>query len=102
MQKNWDINWFLLEILIIKEFCNLVGPEAHLATPNQKKQSQVLVSLWWLSSCKTLRYQLTLSWDIKDQRILQSDWMRGTSDHTQSKAVVSDAFALWLTPCKKW
>ena len=38
MQKIRDNNWFLL----IKEFCNLIGWEAQLATLNQKQQSQML------------------------------------------------------------
>ena len=40
---------------------------------------------------KKLRYQLTLSRDNDNQRILQSDWMRGTTGHTQTNLVVSDA-----------
>ena len=37
--------------------------------------------------------------DIDDQRILQSDWKRNTTGHTQPKVVVSDAaFAWWLSP----
>ena len=30
---------------------------------------------------KKLKYQLILSRDIDDQRILQSDWMKGTPSH---------------------
>ena len=40
---------------------------------------------------KNLRYQLLLSTDIDDQRTLQSDWTRGTTSHTKTKVVVSDA-----------
>ena len=32
--KIYDINWFLLEILFIRESCNLTGWEAQLATCN--------------------------------------------------------------------
>ena len=40
--------------------------------------------------------------DIDDQRILQSDWVRGITVHTQTKLVVSDATSLcWLSACKK-
>ena len=42
------------------------------------------------------------SWDINDQRILESDWTRGTTGNTQLKLVVSDPFFLWwLSPSKK-
>ena len=34
------------------------------------------------------RYQLILSQDIDDQRILESDWTSGTSGYTQSRAIV--------------
>ena len=52
---------------------------------------------------KNLRYQLLLSTDIDDQRTLQSDWTRGTTNHTKTKVVVSDAsFLWWLSPCKKF
>ena len=37
-----------------------------------------------------LRHKLTLSQDIDDQRILQSDWTRCTSGHIQQKVVVLD------------
>ena len=40
--------------------------------------------------------------DIDDQRIQESDWPKGTSDHTQPKVLVSDAtFLWWLSPTKK-
>ena len=57
---------------MIKESCNLIGPEKQLNTPNQ---SLILPSVDYLQT-KTPRYQLTLSRDIDDQRILQSDWLR--------------------------
>ena len=40
---------------------------------------------------KNPRYQLVLSSDIADQRIVQSDWLRDTTDHNQPKVVVSAA-----------
>ena len=40
---------------------------------------------------KNQRYWLVLSSDIVDQRILQSDWMKGPTGHMQPKVVVSDA-----------
>ena len=40
--------------------------------------------------------------DIVDQRILQSDWTRGSSGHIQSRVVASDAtFSWWLFASKK-
>ena len=36
-----------------------------------------------------LRYQLTPSQGTDNQRILQYDWARGTTDNTQPKAVAS-------------
>ena len=43
-----------------------------------------------------------LSRDIDDQWILQSDWGRSTTGHTQPKVVVSNAaLTSWLSPCKK-
>ena len=36
MQKIQDINWFLSDILIIKEYCNLPGQETQLATHTEQ------------------------------------------------------------------
>ena len=47
-----------------------------------------------ISMQKNLRYQLIPSRDNDDQRIMQSDWTRDTPDHTQPKAVVSNATSL--------
>ena len=45
---------------------------------------------WWLIVCiRNLRYQLTISKYIIDQRILEQDWTRGTPGHTQPKVVLS-------------
>ena len=38
---------------------------------------------------------MILSKDIDDQRILPSDWMKGTISNPQSKVVVSDATYTW-------
>ena len=40
---------------------------------------------------KNLRYQLIPIRDVDDQKILQSDWMRGKISHSQPKVVVPDA-----------
>ena len=51
---------------------------------------------------KKLRHQLTLSSDIVDHRILQSDWARSMADPTQPKMEILDAtFTWWLTLCTK-
>ena len=53
--------------------------------------------LFWVM--KWMKY---LSRDIDDPWILQSDWGRSTTDHTQPKVVVSNAaLTSWLSPCKK-
>ena len=40
--------------------------------------------------------------DIDDQRILESDWSKSTTDHIQSRVVVFNATILWwLSPYKK-
>ena len=76
---------------MIKESWNLIGPEAHLDTPNQEWKSYVLPSLDDYLYPKNLRCQLVLSSDIADQRIVHSDWLRDTTDHNQPKVVVSGA-----------
>ena len=53
---------------MIKESCNLIGREAQLATPNQKRYSQMLPSFDNEHHAKEMRYQLILSRDIDDQR----------------------------------
>ena len=61
----------------------------------------MLLSLEWVSPCKKkLRHKFTLSRDIENQRIQQSDWTRGTTDHTYKTVVVSDVtFPSWLSTC---
>ena len=61
------------------ESFNLFGCEVHLSTSNQKWQSQFPPSLYLHT--KRPRYQLTFSWYIDDQRMLQYDWMGGTTGH---------------------
>ena len=55
------------------------------ATPNQRWNSQMLPFLDAYLHAKNLRYQLFLSKDTVDQRILQSDWTTSTSGNTQPK-----------------
>ena len=103
-KKNWNINWFFLDILIINELCNLIGREAQLATPNQKWKSQVLPSLddYLHAKKKKKKYKLILSRAIDDKQILQSDWLRGGVGHTWPKKIVSYAtFPWWRIPSKK-
>ena len=81
-------------------------------TPGDTQTTVVVLNvtfLWWFSRCKNLKTsigsfqfycwsknaknqtnQLILSRDTDHQRILQSDWMRDTTGHTQPKLIVSD------------
>ena len=98
-QKTFD--WIIPEILVIKESCNMIGPEALLATPNKKTWSQILISLDDKLDENKIRYQLFLSRDIDDKRILQSDWIKATTGNTPPKAVFSYATSLsWVSPHK--
>ena len=68
-------------------------------------QPKVIVSLSLLDvylCAKNLRDCWISFRYINDQRIMLSDWTRGTSGYTQPKLVISDAtFFWWLSPCKK-
>ena len=48
-----------------------------------------------------LRYQLIPSKNIIYNRILQSDWTKGTTGYTQLKAVSDATFPWWSSPWKK-
>ena len=80
---------------MIKESWDLTEWEAHLATTNQSWQTLVLPSLQgyqiYSKSAANLRYWLLPCRVIGDQKIMQSNWRRGTTGHTQTKVVVSDA-----------
>ena len=68
----------------------------------QKWHSQMLPSLDHYLHAKNLRYHLTHSRDIDDQRIMQSDRTRSTTYHTQAKIGVSDlSLCWWLPSCTK-
>ena len=60
---------------------------------------------WWLSLSKSLKDRLIPSRDKDGQAILQSDWKRGPSGHTQPKKVISDAAFPWpkthVIPCRE-
>ena len=75
---------------MIKDSNNLTGSEAQLATADLNWQSKMLSSLDDYIFVKKRR-TLILSRHIDDHRILQSDWMKKTTDHTQPKVVVLDA-----------
>ena len=71
---------------MIKESCNLIGQEAQLTTPNQKWLSRILPPLNDKLHAKKQtdkkqknKDHLIPSRDINDERILLSDWMRGTT-----------------------
>ena len=59
---------------MIKESCNLIGQEVHLAKPKQEWYSQMLPFFDDYLHAKNPRYRLIPSTDIDDQRILQFDW----------------------------
>ena len=40
---------------------------------------------------KNLKYQLIPSRDIDDQRLMQSNWTKSTTGHTQPKVLLLDA-----------
>ena len=72
--------------------------------PNPTKTGSLrcYVPLMTNSMHERLSYQWILSRVIDNQRILQSDWTRGTPGHTQPKVVVLDAtFSLGISPCQK-
>ena len=64
------------------------GTTSHTQTNNN---SHMLPSLYDYVYLKNLRDQLIPFRDIYHQKILQSDWMRVTTDQTQQKVVISDA-----------
>ena len=76
---------------MLKKSCNLIGQEVELATPKQKQLSQILPFLHDYLHGKYLRCGLILFGDIDDQRILQLDWWKVKTGHTQPKVVISDA-----------
>ena len=88
-------------MLMIEESNNLTEQEAHQVKSNHKWQSQMLPSLNDYLYAKSLRSKLIHSWDIDDQRILQSDWMRSTLGHTQPKVVAADPASPWWLPTSK-
>ena len=106
-KKKWQcsqkyINWFLLEMLMTKEYWNSIEKKANLASPNQKWKSHMLSFLEEYLRANDLRYKLIPSEDIDDQRTLQSDWKISTRGHTQLKVVVSYAsFHLMIITTQK-
>ena len=58
------------------------GREAHQPHPNKSSSFRYYLPLM-INSTHTKKYQLVLSSDIVNQRILQSDWMRGTPHPTK-------------------
>ena len=74
---------------MIKESCNLIGQETQLTKLNQKWYSHMLP---FFDDClhEKIRDQVIPYRDINDQRILQSDWMRDSTVHTQPKVQLTD------------
>ena len=63
------------------------GSKAQTTSHIQPKEGLSHVTFtWWLSpSTKNQREWAILPRDTDDQRIIQSDWRRATTDHIQSK-----------------
>ena len=82
-----NITWFFPQILMIKEPCNLIGSKAQTTSHTQPKEGLSHATFtWWLSpSTKNQWEWAILPRDIDDQRIIQSDWTRDTTDHTHPK-----------------
>ena len=108
MKKNWQwsdkgINWFFTEILMIKQSCKLIGQEPNWSHPTKTGGLTCYIPLISIrKKISTQRYHLLFLIDIDDQRILQSDWTRGTSGHDQRNVLVPDTtFVWWRTPYRK-
>ena len=91
--KNQYINWFLSEILLIKESCNLIRQDEQLTKGGILRS---YIPLMIVSMYKQLRYQSIPSWDIGNSRILQSDWTR-----TNQNISLSPSFSWQLSAGKK-
>ena len=74
MQKNW---FFPVFLLLIKVSCSVIGWETQQDTFNQKVVILGATFPWWHFSYKEHYDHMILFTDIDDQRILQSDWMKG-------------------------
>ena len=59
-----------------------------MAIPKQMWKSKMLLLFDYYLQATNLR--LIPSRNIEDQRVLQSDWTRDTTGHTQLKVVISD------------
>ena len=97
-KKDWQwpdkgITYFLPEILTIKESWNLIVSKA-----NKQTNKQTVLSF----HAKKHYDHLILFPDIDYQRILEPDWVKDTTGHTQPKEVILHAtFPWWLPQCKK-
>ena len=91
MQRIKDFNWFFPVLSLIKESFNLIGWKTQKAIPNQKWQFQALLSfdgyLYAKKNNKKNNKKKLNSFDFFyrhfDQRILESDWMKGRNGHAQ-------------------
>ena len=83
--KKQYINWFLSEILLIKESCNLIRQDEQLTKGGILRS---YIPLMIVSVYKQLRYQSIPSWDIGNSRILQSDWKRRGNRQQSTKILV--------------
>lgn len=106
-------------ILMVKDYCNLIGWHTHVATKscslkcfltlmaNCVQEKRTLKSNWARDTIGqiTISMQTMISFDsfldIDVQRIWQSNWTGVTNGHMQPKKLVADAtFSSWISSCK--
>lgn len=111
---------FFPAISLVKDYCNLIGRQTHLATKscslkcfltlmaNYVQEKRNLKSNWARGTIGqiTISMQTMISFDsfldIDVQRIWQSGWTSVTNGHMQPKKLVADAtFSSRKSPCKK-
>ena len=105
-KKDWQwfsksINWFLLEIFMIKELWILIDPKVHLATNNQDGSFKCYIPLMTISIQKTIM----ITWFFPQILIIKEScnwpgWETKLALHNQ-KGSPHAIFPWWLFPCKK-
>ena len=71
-----------------QNFVELTAPKGNLVTLDKEYQSRMLALFDTISMQKNQIYQMVLFLFVVVQQILQFDWMRHTTVHTQVKEVV--------------
>ena len=82
MQKIKDINRFFTILLLVKESLNLIEWDTMGQTQPKHHSHRCYLPLMTISTQKKTKGTWFFP-DIDDQRILQSDWMRGTPGYIQ-------------------